>query len=101
MRKIVKILTMISIDQKTPNEISMDIVQRLKKRRKEWHITQEELSHRSDVSLGSIKRFERTGEISLISLIKISIVLDCEDDFEALFKQKKYNSIEEIIKENS
>lgn len=97
---MVNILTMINIEQKTPNEISKEIVMRLKKRRKEWHYTQEELSIRSGVSLGSIKRFERIGEISLTSLIKISIVLDCEDDFEALFHQKKYNSIEEIIKEN-
>lgn len=91
---------MINIEQRTPNEISNDIVLRLKKRRKELHITQEELSKRSDVSLGSIKRFETTGEISLKSLIKIAMVFDCEDDFDSLFKQKRYRTIEEIINEN-
>ena len=63
------------------------------------YITQEEFSKKSGVSFGSIKRFENTGEISLFSLIKIAIVLECEDEFLNLFQQKQYNSIEEIINE--
>ena len=51
------------------------------------------------MSFGSIKRFENTGEISLFSLIKIVIILECEDEFLNLFQQKQYNSIEEIINE--
>ena len=51
------------------------------------------------MSFGSIKRFENTGEISLFSLIKIAIILDCEDGFLTLFQEKPYNSIEEIINE--
>ena len=51
------------------------------------------------MSFGSIKRFESTGEISLFSLIKIAIVLECEDEFLNLFQQKQYNSIEGIINE--
>ena len=51
------------------------------------------------MSFGSIKRFENTGEISLFSLIKIAIVLGCEDEFLNLFQQKQYSSIEEIINE--
>lgn len=51
------------------------------------------------MSFGSIKRFENTGEISLFSLIKIAIILDCEDGFLNLFQEKQYNSIEEIINE--
>lgn len=85
------------LHQKTPAEISKELAQRLKYRRKKMKISQSELSKLSDVSLGSIKRFETKYEIALISLIKIAIVLDTEGDFDNLFSKKVYNSIEEII----
>lgn len=53
------------------------------------------------MSLGSIKRFERTGEISLSSLIKIAFALGCEDDFEELFAKRGYASIQEVIDERN
>jgi|GEM_PF-89972 len=84
---------------KTPKEIQLEIAKNVRKRRKELKLTQEEFSKKSGVSFGSIKRFENTGEISLFSLIKIAIILDCEDEFLNLFQQKQYNSIEEIINE--
>lgn len=51
-------------------------------------ITQKDMAERTGVSLGSIKRFEQTGEISFHSLLKIAFVLDCLDDFDQLFAQK-------------
>lgn len=85
----------------TPSEISGTIVKNVRARRKEAHLTQEQLSRKSGVSLGSIKRFERTGEIALISLIKISVALGCQEDFLQLFAKKQYQSIQEIIDEQS
>lgn len=84
---------------KTPKEIQLEIAKNVKKRRKELGITQEEFGKKSGVSFGSIKRFENTGEISLFSLVKIAIVLNCENELLELFKQNEYNSIEEIINE--
>ena len=86
-------------NMKTPKEIQLEIAKNIRKRRKELKLTQEEFSKKSGVSFGSIKRFENTGEISLLSLIKIAIVLGCEDEFLNLFQQKQYSSIEEIINE--
>ncbi len=86
---------------KSPDETSKSIVERMKARRKELKITQKRLSELSDVSYGSIKRYEATGEISLTSLIKIAYVLDCEDDFDHLFAKKKYRSIQELIDEQT
>lgn len=85
---------------KTPEQVNRDIAERLKLRRKEQSISQVELSRLSNVSLGSIKRFERTGEISLAFLVKIAFALQCEDDFEQLFAKKGYRSIQEVIDEN-
>ena len=49
------------------------------------------------MSLGSIKRFESKYEISLLSLVKIAIALDLDKDFDNLFNQKNYTSIDEVI----
>lgn len=82
---------------KTPKDVNNDIVKRMKARRKEQKLTQAELSRRADVSLGSLKRFEQTGNISLNSLVKIAFVLGCQDDFEGVFAKKGYSSIQEVI----
>lgn len=86
-------------EQKTPREIIKELVQKIQKRRKKLKISQADLAKRSGVSLGSIKRFETKYQISLSSLIKIAIALDVEYDFDDLFKQKTYSSIQEVIDE--
>lgn len=88
---------MINLFQKTAPEINVDIAKRMAAIRKRRKISQKELAKRSGVSLGSLKRFEQTGEISLLSLTKISIVLGLEDEMEKLFSEVPFNSIEEII----
>lgn len=70
---------------KSQQEIMQEIATKAKDRRLEQNLTQEGLALRSGVSLGSIKRFERTGEISLKSLIDIALALGCLDDFGPLF----------------
>lgn len=84
---------------RSPTDISMQIANRMQKKRKANKLTQMQLAGRSGVSLGSIKRFERLGEISLSSLVKIAFILDCEDDFDSLFARKEYRSIQEVIDE--
>lgn len=100
MHKWDNILSMKRFDfLKSPGDVSENIAKRVRERRKEKKWSQVELSRRSDVSLGSLKRFERTGEISLSSLIKISFALGCQDDFDSLFAKKGYASIQEVIDE--
>lgn len=84
---------------RSPNEINSEIAARMRERRKERKLSQVQLSERADVSLGSLKRFERTGEISLSSLIKLAFALGCEDDFDGLFSRRGYSSIQEVIDE--
>lgn len=69
----------------TEQAVAANLVNRVKKRRKEAGLTQKELSVRSGVSLGSLRRFETTGEISLASLIKIGHAIGYLQDFELLF----------------
>lgn len=85
------------LKQKTPKEIDAGIALRIRSIRKRMKRSQEKLSETSGVSLGSVKRFERTGEISLSSLTKIAIALSCEDELENLFSDRPFASIQEVI----
>jgi transcriptional regulator with XRE-family HTH domain len=78
-------------------DIKQGLARRVRARRKEAKISQVGLAARSSVSLGSIKRFEGTGEISLSSLLRIAVVLGYEMDFDKLFERKNYQSLDEII----
>ena len=86
------------LNQKTPNEIVKSLADKIKEHRKKLKISQEVLAQKSGVSLGSIKRFETKYEISLISLIKIAIALNLDNEFANLFTTKTYSSIDEVIK---
>ena len=71
---------------KKPYDFLQDIALRHKVLRKQAGFSQSELAQRSGVSLGSLKRFETTGQISLESLLKLTDVLNRLNDFEALLQ---------------
>ena len=81
---------------KTPREIDQLIASSIRSIRKRRKISQKRLSEKSGVSLGSVKRFEQNGEISLISLTKIAIALEIEGELEDLFEEVPFLSIEEV-----
>lgn len=83
----------------TPEEITMAVADHTKRLRKRLKISREKLSEMSGVSYGSIKRFEETGNISLLSLTKIAMALDASKDIKGIFAEVPYNSIEEVINE--
>ncbi len=68
----------------TPQEILLDVSRRFKQRRLDMGFTQEGLAKRAGVSLGSLKRFERMGEVSFNALLRIAWVLECLGDFNAV-----------------
>lgn len=83
----------------TAEEMDQKLAERVRKIRKRREISQEELSKKSGVSYGSIKRFETTGMISLLSLTKIAVALDCSNEIREMFAEVEYLSIEEVINE--
>lgn len=87
--------------KKTPAELNKQIAERLKNIRRRRKISQKKLSEKSGVSLGSLKRFESTGDISLISLTKLAYALDLENELESLFENVPFLSIEELINEGN
>lgn len=80
--------------------VAMDKLRaRYKDLRLSFDFTQAGLAKRSGVSLGSIKRFERSGQISLDSLLKLSLILECLDDFNHVANPKKdtIHSIDQLL----
>ena len=84
----------------TPLDIAKHVAETFRSVRKSRKITIRELSERSGVSYSSVKRFEHTGEISFLSLIKIASVLNLEDGIRSLFEDLPPQSIEDIIHGN-
>ena len=80
----------------TPVEINMGIAKRVRALRKRRKISQAKMSELSGVSLGSLKRFESTGEISLLSLTKIAIALGVQSELKGLFADVPFLTIEEV-----
>ena len=85
----------------TPEEIERALAQRLARIRKRQGLSQLQLSEKSNVSYGSLKRFESSGQISLHSLTKLCVALDCVNEIKSLFTSATYSSIEEVIRERT
>jgi transcriptional regulator with XRE-family HTH domain len=71
--------------QKLPRQVMVEIAAKEKAIRKQQGMSQKDLADRAGVSLGSLKRFESTGQISLESLLRLALSLKVLDSFELLF----------------
>lgn len=83
----------------TAEELDQKLAQRVRNIRKRRSISQEKLASMSGVSYGSIKRFEMTGKISLLSLTKIAMALDIAGELRDIFTNVSYKDIQEVINE--
>ncbi len=83
----------------TPSDVAMKLAQKLKSIRKRRKITQKQLAARSNVSYATLRKFEKTGQISLESFIKITMELGLTSELDHMFSVPVYNSIEEVINE--
>lgn len=87
---------------KTTPELMRDIARVAKGRRLALNLTQTGLGSRSGVSLGTLKKFERTGKISLESLLNVAMALGATPEFESLFTATASSgvlSLDELLKQ--
>ena len=85
---------------KTPQEMAVDAAKRFKEMRKAKKITIKKLSENSGVPYSTIRRFESSGEISFLSLVKIVSTVGEDEEITNLFTKRIPASIEDIIREN-
>jgi len=81
----------------TPLEIALQLASRAKQIRLSLNLTQAGLAKRSGVSLGSLKRFEHSGQISLESLLQIALVLDRLTEFGSLLLPASPQSLDDLL----
>ena len=81
-------------------DICRTLAKRVRTLRLTERLTQEGLAKRSGVSLGTLKKFEHTGKISLESLAKLSITLNRADELAEIFHLRAGapESIDELLK---
>ena len=91
----------IAFNISNPGDVAMQIAARVKARRLELDLTQEGLAKRAGLKFATYRRFEQTGEISLRGLLQIGFALNALSDFDALFEQKQYQSLDDVLNEQS
>ena len=83
----------ISFNLSTPDDVAKQIAARVKARRLELNLTQEGIATRAGLKFATYRRFEQTGEISL--------ALNALSEFDALFAQKQYQSLDDVLNEQN
>ncbi len=92
---------MLAINISTPRDEAKQIAARVKLRRLELNLTQEGFAARAGVKFATYRRFEQTGEISLKGLLQVGFALNALQDFDLLFTQKQYQSLDEVLNEQT
>lgn len=88
----------------TPSDMGTLIAKAARDKRLSLNLSQKTLSERSGVSFGVVKKFERTGKISLESLLKLALTLGALSDFSELFKPtppEELRSLDEILEDKT
>jgi transcriptional regulator with XRE-family HTH domain len=87
----------LSLNLSSPKQVAEGLARRVKRRRLEANLTQQGLASRAQVSLGTLKLFERSGKASIEFLIMVAFALDAEKEFEQLFPPQVLRSIDDVI----
>ena len=88
---------MFAFNMSSPAEVIRGLAERMKRRRIQYGLTQRDLAERSNVSYGSLRLFEKSGKISLESLVKIAFVLEAEAQFDQLFPGRQPQNIDDVV----
>ena len=78
-------------------DVARELAVRLRDRRLAEQLTQEGLAQRSGVPLGTLKKFERTGQVSLLSFIRLAVTLKDEAALGNLLRPRDFQSLEQVL----
>lgn len=87
------------IDINSPAEILLLLARNMRELRLAKNLTQAQLSERANVSLAVLKKFERTGKISLESFIKLAFVLGAAEKIPEILRPdlQQYSTLDDLI----
>ena len=69
----------------SPIDVMISVAQRAKALRLEQNITQQALADKVGIAVGTVKRFEKSGEIQFNHLLRIALVLGRLEEFFNIF----------------
>ena len=78
-------MTVNNVDLISPFDTMISVAQRAKALRLEQNITQQELADKAGIAIGTVKRFEKIGEIQFNHLLRIALVLGRLEEFFDIF----------------
>ncbi len=90
------------ISLSTPAEAIKEIALIMRQQRLRLNLTQAHLAEKADVSLATLRKFERTGKIALESFIKIAFVLEKMDRLLEGLKttESSFSSLDELLEKS-
>jgi transcriptional regulator with XRE-family HTH domain len=94
---MIDIDNILSVNEETADKLCRMVADRVRQRRLEMNFTQTGMAQKAGVNISTYRRFESTGEIAFLNLVKIATALNMTDDIHHLFAQRKYSSIDEVI----
>ena len=86
-----------SFAMQSSEDIAAALAARLRSRRLAQKLTLEGLARRSGVPLGTLKKFERTGQIALVSFIRLVVALKDDAALENLLLAQKFETLDEVL----
>ncbi|MEM7243163.1 MAG: helix-turn-helix transcriptional regulator [Pseudomonadota bacterium] len=89
------------ISLKTPKQAQRSLAENSRAKRLQMDLTQQGLADRAGVSVSTLRKFEKTGEISLGSFLKLQMVLGGLDQVVAATQpdMDRFTSIDDVLKE--
>ncbi|MFT5139469.1 MAG: transcriptional regulator with XRE-family HTH domain [Lysobacterales bacterium] len=88
---------MISFKLMSSQDIAVEMAVRVRGRRLAQNLSLEGLARRSGVALGTLKKFEHTGQIALVSFIRLVLSLKDEAALENLLLEQPFETLDEIL----
>lgn len=84
----------------TPSEISVEIGQKVQRRRLAMNLTQVDAAARAGVSYRTWRRLETEGKASIDDLVRAAVALRCEQDLFTLFPEPVASSMDALLEQN-
>ena len=78
-------------------DVTLAIATRLRSRRLAHQLTQQGLARRSGVALSTLIKFERSGQISFKSFVRLAIALQDESALENLMREEEFATLDEVL----
>ena len=89
------------LDLYNPKALAEMVAGKVRKRRLSVNLSQQGLAEKSGVSLGTLKRFENTHEISLKHLLMVAVALHATEEFNGLFPDPPFHRLDDLLQERN